>query len=304
MYHDDRVSFLITDSTSNKTPIANALIEVKYQGTTEWKCKTDNKGKAEYIIDIFRENHNSAVGSYQFFINGIQYGSIKEFKDGINEITLNQIANPTQEVDIAFLVDATGSMADEINFLKADLADILNKAQQQQTGVSLRTAFCMYRDIGDEYVTRSSDFTTTTQTSIDFIKAQEAKGGGDYPEALDSALSYTLNQLSWNSNAKARVLFVLLDAPPENNIEEVIIMQECLKKAAEKGVKIIPIAASGTDKSTEFLMRFLAIGTGGSYVFLTDDSGVGNSHEEPSIGNYQTEKLNDLLTRLISNHIQ
>ena len=43
--------------------------------------------------------------------------------------------------------------------------------------------------------------------------------------------------------------------------------------------------------------------TGGKYVFLTDDSGVGESHEEPDITGYTVEKLNDLMVREIRSYV-
>ena len=70
--------------------------------------------------------------------------------------------------------------------------------------------------------------------------------------------------------------------------------------AAERGVRIVPLAASGVDKELEFLLRFTAIATGGTYTFLTNDSGIGGNHVEPTIGEYQVEILNDLLVRVIS----
>ena len=42
--------------------------------------------------------------------------------------------------------------------------------------------------------------------------------------------------------------------------------------------------------------------TGGTYTFLTNHSGIGNSHLEPTIGEYEVEKLNDLLVRVISEY--
>ena len=45
-------------------------------------------------------------------------------------------------------------------------------------------------------------------------------------------------------------------------------------------------------------MRTLALTTNGTYVFLTDDSGVGGSHIKPTTDSYDVEKLNDLLVRL------
>ncbi len=43
----------------------------------------------------------------------------------------------------------------------------------------------------------------------------------------------------------------------------------------------------------------MGILTGGSYVFLTDDSGIGGDHIEPTVGEFEVELLNDLLARLI-----
>jgi len=43
----------------------------------------------------------------------------------------------------------------------------------------------------------------------------------------------------------------------------------------------------------------LALLTNGTYVFLTDHSGVGNPHIEPTTDEYEVELLNDLIRRLI-----
>jgi hypothetical protein len=65
-------------------------------------------------------------------------------------------------------------------------------------------------------------------------------------------------------------------------------------------VRIVPLGASGVDKDTEFLMRMLDIATGGTYTFLTNHSGIGGDHLEPTIGEYDVELLNDLLVRVIT----
>jgi len=69
------------------------------------------------------------------------------------------------------------------------------------------------------------------------------------------------------------------------------------------GVRIIPIASTGIDKVTEFLLRSLAMSTGGTYVFLTDHSGIGDPHLVPTIGDYEVELLNELLVRVIDEYI-
>jgi hypothetical protein len=51
------------------------------------------------------------------------------------------------------------------------------------------------------------------------------------------------------------------------------------------------------------MMRCAALATNVSYVFLTDDSGVGNPHIKPTTDEFKVELLNDLLLRLISEMI-
>lgn len=108
--------------------------------------------------------------------------------------------------------------------------------------------------------------------------------------------------MQWSDLAKTKIAFLLLDAPPHYHQQIIEDINGSIKKAAEKGVKIIPITASGIDKETEFLMRFLSISTNGTYVFITNDSGIGNDHIEPSIGEYEVEYLNDLMVRLINKY--
>jgi hypothetical protein len=43
----------------------------------------------------------------------------------------------------------------------------------------------------------------------------------------------------------------------------------------------------------------MALATNGTYVFLTDDSGIGGTHIKPTTDEFSVEKLNDLLARLV-----
>ena len=51
--------------------------------------------------------------------------------------------------------------------------------------------------------------------------------------------------------------------------------------------------------NAEFIMRAMAAVTQGRYLFLTDDSGVGNSHEEPTIDCYLVTRLDGLIRRVV-----
>ena len=81
-------------------------------------------------------------------------------------------------------------------------------------------------------------------------------------------------------------------------------VQTLSRTAARKGIRIIPLGASGIDKDTEFLLRFMSIATDASYTFLTNDSGIGNEKIEPTVGDYQVDFLNDLMVKIINGYVE
>ena len=137
-----------------------------------------------------------------------------------------------------------------------------------------------------------------------FIKEQEANGGGDYPEAVHSALEATWQNFSWNESARSRIAFLILDAPPHHQDSIIESLKSSITFYAKNGIKLIPVAASGVDKDTESLLRFFDIVTGGTYVFLTDDCGIGYPHTEASVGDHEVEKIADLMLRLIKKYVE
>ena len=152
-------------------------------------------------------------------------------------------------------------------------------------------------------MTRANNFSTDLSVTTDFISKQSADGGGDYPEAVHKALEAGLQKLSWRDESSIRLAFMLLDAPPHHEDKIIADLQQLIPQYAKKGIRIIPIAASGVDKDTEFFLRFAAIATDGTYVFITNDSGVGNDHIAASVGEYQVEKLSDLIVRIINQYL-
>ncbi|HEY9842542.1 MAG TPA: vWA domain-containing protein, partial [Candidatus Obscuribacterales bacterium] len=205
-------------------------------------------------------------------------------------------------VDLMLMVDTTGSMGDELEFLKLELRNVLNRVRQDNEQLQLRASANFYRDIGDDYLVRPFAFTDDFDLIQNQLRAQSADGGGDGPEAVPDALENALTKHAWSESARARLLFLVLDAPPHYDQSELERVRAMISAAQRQGVRVIPVASSGIDKETEFLLRMLAIGTGGEYVFLTDDSGVGGGHIEPTIGEHQVEKLNDLLVRLVQKY--
>lgn len=302
-----RVAVHVTNGSG--TPVIDLPVELLKDGEVVWKARTSNLGEAQLWHDLFAaDGQERPATGLQIRLGGALQPdaptvSTLDAPAVINEYTVTAAAPPAV-AQIAFIVDATGSMSDEIAFLKKDLLSILERVKQSQSGVSISTGAVFYRDKGDAYLTRANDFTTPSKT-IDYVKKQGAEGGGDLPEAVHSALETSLQKLSWAASARARVAFLILDAPAHIDQDGVIAsLQNSIRTYASLGIRLIPVVASTGDKTTEFMCRDFAIVTGGTYVFLTDDSGVGESHLTPTVGTYTVEKLNDLLYRLLDAALQ
>lgn len=298
-YTKNRISVSVEN---NKTAIVDAKIELKKNNAVIWETKTDNLGKAELWIGLLQES-TIDINEYSLFINGTKINTnLKLYKDGINTIELVDNTPKPNNIELSFIVDATGSMSDEIKFLQDDLLDVIQKVKANNNNLNIFTSSVFYRDSGDDYIVKHSDFTNDTNATINYIKKQSANGGGNYPEAVHSGLDSAINKLQWSNTARTRLAFLILDAPPHYKTQVIESIKNSIKNAAKKGIKLIPVAASGVNKETEFLLRFFSISTNGTYVFITNDSGIGNNHIEATVGEYQVEKLNDLMVRLITKY--
>jgi len=299
-YNNNRISVKVLTESGN--PLTNAVVELIRNSTTIFTARTDNLGRAELWVDLFQKSESVDYSIISIAINGnMEMQSAIPYSQGINEI-LVESPHPENRIEIALVVDATGSMGDELQYIKTELVDVIQRVKNNNSQAVIYTSAIFYRDEGDEYVTRVSNFSNDISVTNSFINKQKADGGGDYPEAVHTALEKAVGELQWSSNARTRLMFLILDAPPHYKDNVIMSIQNSIKTATEKGIKIIPVTASGTNKETEFLMRFLAISTNGTYVFITDDSGIGNEHLTPSVGEYQVEYLNDLLVRLINKY--
>ena len=215
------------------------------------------------------------------------------------EIPEAQSTLPTQ-LDLALVIDATGSMGDEIAYLKSEIDDIVKTVHDMFPNVDQRFALIVYRDKGDQYVTRAFDFTSSLSEFRSQLSAQEANGGGDYPEAMHLALEQAAG-LSWRQGNTARAMFLVADAPPHDH--EAGAALDAIGKLRRQNVRTFPVAASGVKTRAEFMMRAAAFTTLGQYAFLTDHSGVGNAHAAPHVPKYNVERLNRLMIRLISQEL-
>ena len=203
-------------------------------------------------------------------------------------------------LDLVFVIDTTGSMGDEIAWLQKDLGAILTRVSRRTGGIDLRLGLVAYRDEGDAYVTRNFGFTRSERQMARWLRGLDAQGGGDYPEAADRALAAAAS-LPWRRGKGERIVFHIADAPPHSAGERRYLA--AVEALARRNVQIFSLGASGVADEAELLMRQAAVISGGRYLFLTDDSGVGFAHAEPRVRCYRVTALTGLVARVLASEL-
>ncbi len=110
----------------------------------------------------------------------------------------------------------------------------------------------------------------------------------------------------WRDEA-AKVMFMVLDAPahPENERQGVNSnLARAITSAANQGIRIVPVVASGADDDLEATMRTAAAVTGGKYIYLTNDSGIGFDHKDPVDVQSSVFPLNELMVNTVLEYIK
>jgi len=296
--------YVVQVTTPAGVPVVDAAVVLKSGSAVLWNARTDNTGKAE--LWFMAPKIEGKTPKVRFTAEVTAYGrtemmdKVHPFEKGINFWMMDGPCSMADQLDVAFVVDATGSMGDEIHHLKLDLDTFIKTIALRNKDINLRLGSVFYRDRGDEYVHRMSPFSSNAHVTDNFILDQKAAGGGDFPEALDEALKQAVLNMNWSSTARARIIFLMLDAPCHPDEPTYDTLQKYVAMAASKGIRIVPVACSGTDKFTEFMLRNMALLTNGKYLFLTNHSGIGNPHIEPSTDIYSVRSLLDEMLAVTS----
>jgi uncharacterized repeat protein (TIGR02543 family) len=287
--------------TSNGVALNNAKVTVRLNSETLFQGVTNAAG----IVYIFIKEIYDTNISFDITYNNQTITKTLETLPISKEINLEVsdfVVSNIHILDLALVIDTTGSMGDELNYLKVELQNVLETISKNNVNLEIRLALIFYRDEGDQYVTRTFNFTNDLSSQYNNIKNQKAFGGGDTPEAVHSALN-ELENLSWSDNS-TKIAIHVCDAPPHAGTNYLISVAKSTKVLAQKGVRVIPVICSGSDELTELVFRQLALYTGGTYTYVTDHSGIGNSHtDQATPSDVVVEYLNKMLIRLITEYL-
>ena len=301
LYPKERYRVLVANK--QQFPLADVPVElVDASGKVIFRGRTDNTGHAElwnnHTIGNTRQSASPAMIRCRHNDAILTLSSPALFP-ATNVFTVDAPCGMPDAVDVFFIVDATGSMGDELRYLKAEMIDVISRSGKAAPDAIIRTGALVYRDHGDDYINRISPLSDDITVTQRFLDLQNAEGGGDFPEAVPEALMATVNSAGWSANARARIAFLILDAPCHQDSTTIALLHKQIAAAAEKGIRIVPVVCSGLDKSGELLMRSLSLLTNGTSFFLTDDSGIGDKHLKPTTDSLKVEHLNDMLVRTI-----
>lgn len=181
------------------------------------------------------------------------------------------VAQAAPRIDVVFLLDATGSMGDEIGAVKEKIRDMISDIALGEPTPDVRFGIVAYRDREDEYVTRSYPLTRDIDQIVDDLDQIDANGGGDYPESLNEGLHMAVSEMVWDARA-ARLVFLIADAPPHMDYEDDYDYRDEVQIASEAGIVVHAIGASGLDEEGERVFRDIADGTQGAFQWLVYES--------------------------------
>jgi hypothetical protein len=205
-----------------------------------------------------------------------------------------------------FLLDATGSMGDEIGRLKDTIDAVAAQVDGFESKPDVRFAMTLYRDQGDMFVTSTFDFTSDIGAFRSALNDVVAEGGGDYPEALEEGLASALSEPSWRDPASTvQLVFLVADAPPHIDRQVPVAYPAAIVDAISRGIKVFPIASSESDDQAEAAFREIAAATGARFVFLSYGALGAATGESTDIAatDYEELPLDALVVRLIAEEL-
>ena len=191
------------------------------------------------IIDAFAGHEPSGIGQLDgvYLNQPLDTGNVNEWyhPNSAGHLTIARLlygssSVPKQDVhgiagaggsrlDLAFVIDTTGSMGSSIDSVKASAVSLLRS--MSTAGYDARFAVVDYRD----YPSRTGDdadyparialpFTPDSETASSTIESLELGYGGDYAETVLSGLM-AASTLSWRDGAK-KAIVLMGDAPALN----------------------------------------------------------------------------------------
>ena len=171
--------------------------------------------------------------------------------------------NPHQRVEVVFVLDTTGSMADLIEGAKRKIWSIATTIVETNPDTDISMGLVAYRDREDAYVVRTTALSDDIQGLYGKLVKLEADGGGDTPESVNEALDVAINDLQWSSGPGVkRIVFLVGDAPPHMDYAQERQYPEILRQAARRDIVVNTVQAGDMWETTPIWQEIAQFGHG------------------------------------------
>lgn len=298
---EERIILKVRDK-ENKT-VANAGIAI-YDGE---RLLCEGKSYADGTFLFFPSEYDASLTRYRAVITWQQtQQELIIDRQGPREIAF-RLEQPryipeNTPLDILFILDTTGSMGKEINRLKNTIEIINMNLAALSSKPKIRLGMVLYKDRGDEYVTKVIPLTEDLEKFRAELNRVTAAGGGDTPEDLQSALYDGIKKMQWNKDG-VRLCYIITDAAAHLDYGQSYTYANAVHDARKKGIKMFTIGTGNLDISGEYILRQISQFTYAKYIFLTygeqgeSEGGKAGSVSHHTGANYQTDKLESIIIR-------
>lgn len=296
---------IITVLDEDGLPVLDAVVQIAGGGETT-TLRSGSDGRVVFLAPVGELDDQQSAPTFEATVTHGSASTTQTLGSEPNQtIVLEGVDHDgSVRLDVLFLVDATGSMGDEIERLKANMVGVAEKISESDAEPDVRFALTSYRDTTDDYVARTVDFTSDVGSFVESLRGLVADGGGDTPEALNEAFAQAVSEPRWRTDEDVvRLVFLIADAPP--HIGRGTSYVDSIRVAAGNGVRIFPIASSGTDDQAEYVLRQIAQATLGRFVFLSYGAdgaalGAGSNIDDED---YDVLALDELIVRLVEEQL-
>lgn len=178
------------------------------------------------------------------------------------------------QVEVTFVLDTTGSMSGLIEGAKKKIWSIVNEIASAKPAPIVKVGFVIYRDKGDEYVTKIFDLQDDLDKAFATLKTFQANGGGDTPEHVNLALHDGVNKIGWSKDKDIyKVIFLVGDAPPHMDYNDGFDYHKHCKEAAERDITINTVRCGG-DAECQKIWQEISRLAEGKYLSIDQTGGM------------------------------
>ena len=219
-------------------------------GFTKLFNELDTDGTKRYVLNIAAFTTQFAKRFGEIGENWKTNFKLPSFDINLDETVIWKGFDPnriTNDFDIVYLLDATGSMGNYLAAAREQCISISDQLRKELPQFDFNFGAVFYRDPID--CPGEKNHTYSLKSDVNLLKMEigkeTASGGGDGPEDWVGGYDLALNNIAWRNGT--RLIIHIADAPAhgsewcnkENHESENLKLYEMIQKCVDKKIKII-----------------------------------------------------------------